>query len=342
MAKPYTVYLNGGGSITVNASDPEAAKANVNDPAGITGVVQAGGHQNNPSGGSNDYSAGQTPQSLDPQSGNTSTPGTTPMPAAGTPAAAMGANMTNAPQTAAAQSQGVIPTTFTSGMGDTSKQTTDANGRPTASGPTVDAEFQYGMRPGEAFTDWAKRAFMQGTADFGPTNMNPYAAQNPAALDPYQTWFQNRYGTSAGMNDLVAKTLAGGPSGGQGDFNTGGAGLKNDISGMMGQNQFGPTNSGQAESNISGITNLVDNNSGLGGRSAMLDEMRQNPSLANQMVLAQYSNIGGPLMAAMSRRLQNMSSQYQATPTSQLGTNATGGVASYWDMIQKAIQAGRS
>lgn len=56
MAQPYTVYLNGGGSITVNANSPEAAIQNANQQTGGqagTGVI-AGGHQTRQS------SSGQT------------------------------------------------------------------------------------------------------------------------------------------------------------------------------------------------------------------------------------------------------------------------------------------
>lgn len=82
MARPYTVLLPGGGSMTVNASDPAAAAINAGqDPGSAT--VYAGGHQTSTSNGTTtytgsgtagaDYGATQTPQSLNPQGGGGST-----------------------------------------------------------------------------------------------------------------------------------------------------------------------------------------------------------------------------------------------------------------------------
>ncbi len=339
MARPYTVQLKGGGSITVNASDPAAAMQNAGPNADSSQAVSAGGHQGNTPTGHNEYSGTDTPQSLNPQGGtnpyhgafdpNAQVAGHGPAAAdantniAGSQPVSAGGPTAGTPFAAAATPTSATPTTASGNTNIAGSQQAATN---TAATPT---EYQYGMRPGESFSDWAARSFKQGTADFGPASMNPYQDQNPAALNPYQQWFQSRYGTSAGMNDLVAKTLGGG------DFASGGVGLRSDYQNMMGNNSFGPTTSAGAASNLKGIAGMVDQphtGSDL-GRVAMLDAMQKDPNLANQFVLSQESNIGGPLMGYLAQRLNSMSAEYGNKGTPE----AMGSGTSYWDMISKLL-----
>jgi hypothetical protein len=188
MARPYTVQLPGGGSITVNASSPEAARENAGVGAGAS--VVAGGHQAHQDNGTSVMNSGSENYEHPEGYGDVYNTGTTGAGGVAT------TNDPNAKPKTKASADGSTPDPGTIfGMTGGANGTTEADRTKSI----------YEGRQGEALDDWMKRVFRQGTRDFGGT-LSP-DADNPYGRTPYANWFQNRYADVVPANIVLGKLL---------------------------------------------------------------------------------------------------------------------------------------
>lgn len=242
-----------------------------------------------------------------------------------------------APQ-AGTLADGSKPQTGTSGGGATAAKST-----PTPSGqagkvfasnmqqtPVGNPDaYEFAVRPDDSFSTWSQRFLRQGMANFGPGNLNPFVDQNPDALLPYQQWFYNRYGQSAGLNNMVATMLNGGDANNEGQFKG--------MAQKMAQGNMGPADSAGAMTNLQGLDNMIKSgNHGQGSPTQILfgNTLHDDPALVNQYALAQFSGMGGPLLATMARRLNSLQQEYTG---SVKGQGPAGGT--YMDMVLKMLGA---
>lgn len=190
----------------------------------------------------------------------------------------------------------------------------------------------YGLRSTDDPTTWAKRAFAQGTADFGPASMNPYLSQNSNANGPFQTWFQNRYGTAAPTNALVASELTGAdPSA---------ANMQGQMSSMMAGGAGGPATSAEAKTNLQGMNSLLNNfatnkSANNSNQNLFAGDLVNDPQLASQIITSQLQgSTGGWGMNYLGNQLSNLATQYYNDPANYGPQSPSG---TYYNQALKMI-----
>lgn len=186
------------------------------------------------------------------------------------------------------------------------------------SGGGADARTEnvYALRNNDDPTSWARRVFAQGTADFGPSSLNPYLAQNPLANSPFSRWYQDRYGLAAPTNALVGAELTN-----QAPTST----YTQDQMKSMGGNpgSLGPGTIGQATGNLRGLQGMLQNFAGGGSglsptQTLFAGQLMNDPQLASQIITGQMQGAtGGWGMSYLSNMLSNLATQYYNDPANQ-------------------------
>lgn len=180
----------------------------------------------------------------------------------------------------------------------------------------------YALRNNDDPTSWARRVFAQGTADFGPSSLNPYLSQNPLANSPFSRWYQDRYGLAAPTNALVAAELSN-----QSPTSTY---TQNQMKSMGGNpGSLGPGDMNAATSNLRGLQGMLQNFAGGGSglsptQTLFAGQLMNDPQLASQIITGQMQGAtGGWGMSYLSNMLSNLATQYYNDP-SQQGPQAKG------------------
>ena len=253
----FTVPLQGGGAMTVNASDPQAAIENVEQQGGSVGgepiagghMIGGPGHPPSPDGGGGGGGGGGGAAPIN--TGNPATVGAT-----------------------------------TANPGTMFGMKVNAAG----SKPEDRTRAIYEFREGENLQDWMSRVFQQGTRDFGGT-LSPDSS-NPYARTPYASWFQRRYSDVVPANTLLDMILNN--KGGQEDF---APQLEGAMKGFIGSGEgrgFGTGTAGAA-SNLGGLNDLLNSfmNKDTANLSpdqmAMLGGLGDDPRAQMSLVNAQLS-----------------------------------------------------
>lgn len=316
MAREYTVALPGGGFVTVNASDPAAARENAG--VGPDANVQAGGHMaSSETGVAVGYGG---PEEYDePQDNGGSLYS---MEGAGVPDIDGGGTTTTKPKAAAAAATtGKTKGDPGSMYGYEAAGTMD----PSEANRTKSI---YGYREGENLEQWMQRVFRQGTRDFGGA-LSP-ETDNPYRNTPYAQWFQNRYRDVVPANMLLDRLLnnkgatqdvAPQLEGGMQDFMGSGVGMGHG------------TGTAGAQANLGKLNDLM--NSVLAGNTGGLSEeqinvlggLNDSPNNQLAMLMAQLSGGSGanPLSARYISNLgqQSLNDYYDDIVGKSPATNGT-------------------